>query len=101
MLGIAKKLVSAGRRSARSALLPILRPRRFEACCCGLSKSGTHSMSAIFENYRTQHHPDPGVRLELASSYLKGEIDDRAEERPRDNVYSWSFGERTMIGIGR
>ena len=71
----------AGRELARHALLPLLRPRRFDVCCCGLSKSGTHSMAGLFENYHSAHHPDGDVRLPLATAYLKGEVDDAAARR--------------------
>ena len=57
------------------ASLPFARPRRFDACCPGLSKTGTHSMAGLFGNYRSEHHPDANRRLKLAMAYLKGEID--------------------------
>ena len=66
---------------ARTAIRPLVRPRRFDVCCCGLSKSGTHSMAGLFENYRSAHHPDGDVRLPLATAYLKGEVDDDAARR--------------------
>jgi hypothetical protein len=65
----------AGRELAKSAVLPLLRPRRIDLCCCGLSKTGTHSLAGLFENYRSAHHPDAQVRLRLAAAVLKGEID--------------------------
>ena len=66
---------------AKQWLRPLVRPRRFDVCCCGLSKSGTHSMAGLFENYRSAHHPDGDMRLPLATAYLKGEIDDAAARR--------------------
>jgi hypothetical protein len=66
---------------AWTAVRPIVRPRRFDVCCCGLSKSGTHSMAGLFENYRSLHHPDGEVRLPLATAYLKGEVDDACARR--------------------
>jgi len=65
------------RRLARFVLLPVLRPRRLDVCCCGLSKTGTHSMAGIFENYRSMHHPDQDLRLPLAIACLKGDLDER------------------------
>jgi len=59
----------------RLALLPILRPRRLDVCCCGLSKTGTHSMAGLFANDRSEHHPDPEWRLRIAIAYLRREID--------------------------
>ena len=31
-------------------------------------------MAGIFENYRSEHHPDVGVRMPLAVAFLKGEV---------------------------
>jgi sulfotransferase family protein len=56
------------------ARVPFARARRFDLCCCGLSKTGTHSMAGLFASYRSEHHPDAPTRLELAMRYLKGEI---------------------------
>lgn len=68
-----------GREAAKLLVLPLIRPRRIDVCCCGLSKTGTHSLAGIFENFRSEHHPDAGVRLPLAMALLKGELDfDRA-----------------------
>jgi hypothetical protein len=70
-----KKLARRARRGlVRMGLLPILQPRRIDVCCCGLSKTGTHSMSGLFENYRTAHHPDADVRLDLAIRYLTDQV---------------------------
>ena len=53
---------------------PFARPRRFDACCCGLSKTGTHSMAGLFANYRAEHHPDAHTRLKLAMAHLQGQV---------------------------
>jgi hypothetical protein len=73
----------ASRAAAQTALLPLnqVRRRRFDLCCCGLSKTGTHSIAGLFEGYRSAHHPDGRVRLRLASAYLRGEVDDVEAER--------------------
>ena len=71
-------MLRAGVELAKDWLRPFVRPRRFDVCCCGLSKSGTHSMAGLFENYRSAHHPDGDVRLPLATAYLKGAVDDAA-----------------------
>jgi hypothetical protein len=34
-----------------------VRPRRFHAFGVGMAKSGTHSLAAIFQNYRARHEP--------------------------------------------
>jgi hypothetical protein len=70
-----RHLYRSGRRAAAVALFPLLRPRRLDVCCCGLSKTGTHSIAGLFENYRSAHHPDAELRLRLATDYLKGEVD--------------------------
>ena len=72
---------SAGlhKRAARYAMRELelnrlFRPRRIDLCCCGLSKSGTHSIAGMFGRYRSQHHPDRNVRVPLSISLIKGEI---------------------------
>lgn len=62
------------REFAKMALLPLIRPRKLDVCCCGLSKTGTHSMAGIFENYRSEHHPDAEVRMTLAAALLKADV---------------------------
>jgi hypothetical protein len=66
---------------AKRVLFPLIRPRRLDVCCCGLSKTGTHSMATIFEGFRAEHHPDADIRLPLAEAYLKGEIGDELAAR--------------------
>lgn len=70
-----RRAYRSGRDAAKLALLPMLRPRRLDVCCCGLSKTGTHSLAGIFENYRSAHHPDADIRFELATSCLNGQLD--------------------------
>ena len=65
----------AARDAVRLARVPFLDARRLDVCCCGLSKSGTHSIAGIFDGYRSAHHPDSAVRLELAIRYVEGEVD--------------------------
>jgi hypothetical protein len=52
----------------------LLLPRRIDISCCGLSKTGTHSLSGIFANYRSRHHPDAKVRLPLCIAFLNEEV---------------------------
>jgi len=52
-------------------LLPLLQARRFDACCCGLSKTGTHSIAGVFKGYRSKHHPQRDQLLEFAIRYLE------------------------------
>ena len=78
------------------------RRRRFDVCCCGLSKTGTHSMAGIFENYRSAHHPDADTRLPLAIGYLKGEVDAVAAERTlrsRDRQLDLEMESSSLAGI--
>lgn len=67
------------KRTARVALghlglLSLVRPRRFQAYCCGTAKSGTHSINAIFKNYRTAHEVDIERTIRLAVTYLDGVV---------------------------
>ena len=83
-------------------LLPLLRSRRLDVCCCGLSKTGTHSLAGIFENYRSAHHPDGDVRLPLATAFLKGrESDGRAAKilRRRDRALWLEMESSSLAGI--
>jgi len=57
----------------RSAIRPVFASRRLDVCCCGLSKTGTHSIAGIFEKYRCEHHPGVDVRIPLAIAFLKNE----------------------------
>ena len=95
-------LNQTARDVAKLVRLPFLRPRRFDVCCCGLSKTGTHSMAGIFENYRSAHHPDADARLKLAIGYLKGELDaTRAEQtlRRRDRLLHLEMESSTLAGM--
>lgn len=76
-----RTIYQTSRHTARMAVLPLLRPRRLNACCCGLSKTGTHSIAGIFENYRCEHHPDTSTRLPLAIAYLNQEVDNEHAQR--------------------
>lgn len=90
------------RERAKRLLLPLLHPRRLDVCCCGLSKTGTHSLAGIFENYRSAHHPDGDVRLRLATALLKGEVDDRHAAkllRRRDRVLRLEMESSSLAGI--
>ena len=94
--------VRAARERAKALLLPLLRPRRLDVCCCGLSKTGTHSLAGIFENYRSAHHPDGDVRLPLAMAWLKGEASDaEASEvlRRRDRLLRLEMESSSLSGI--
>ena len=84
------------------ARLPFARPRRFDACCCGLSKTGTHSMAGLFANYRCEHHPDAHTRLKLAMAYLKGDVDAASAEktlRRRDRLLGLEMESSSLAGI--
>jgi hypothetical protein len=90
------------RELAKLVLLPWLRPRRVDVCCCGLSKTGTHSMAGIFEDYRSAHHPDGEVRLPLAAAYLEGRVDPAAARRilwRRDRVLRLEMESSSLAGI--
>lgn len=91
----------AWRVLADTRLLPLIRPRRFEACCCGLSKSGTHSIAGLFANYHTAHHPDVERRLDLAIDYLSGTISAHEIEKilkRRDRLVWLELESSTLTG---
>ncbi len=99
MLG---QLNRTARDVAKLIRLPFLRPRRLDVCCCGLSKTGTHSMVGIFENYRSVHHPDADTRLNLAIGYLKGELSVGHAERTlrsRDRLLHLEMESSSLAGI--
>ena len=80
----------------------LLRPRRIDVCCCGLSKTGTHSVAGIFGRYRSQHHPDAKIRIPLAISLLNGdtELADASRElRVRDQKLWLEMESSTLSGI--
>jgi hypothetical protein len=95
-------LVSTGRDVVNLARRPFLPPRRLDICCCGLSKTGTHSMAGIFEDYRSAHHPDAYRRIQLAIRYLRGGIDHAAAERVlerRDRLLWLEMESSSLAGI--
>lgn len=53
-----------------------LYPRRFHAYCCGTGKTGTHSIQAIFSNYRSVHEVDLERTIYLATAYLDKKLSD-------------------------
>jgi Sulfotransferase domain len=88
----------------RGFLVPfsLVRPRRLDLCCCGLSKTGTHSLAGLFEGYRSAHHPDPRVRLRLAARYLRHETEDAVVQRVlgrRDRLLRLEMESSTIAGI--
>jgi hypothetical protein len=102
VIAILANIYRATREQAKVLLLPWLRPRRLDVCCCGLSKTGTHSLAGIFENYRSAHHPDGDVRLPLALSFLKGELSDAHATsllRRRDRVLGLEMESSSLAGI--
>lgn len=103
---LVKPILGQLKRIARDAVtlmrLPFAPPRRFDVCCCGLSKTGTHSMAGMFENYRSAHHPDADTRLRLAIAYLRGDLDvARAEQtlRRRDRLLQLEMESSSLAGI--
>src|SRR5262249_55817611 len=86
----------------RLGLLPWLLPRRTDVSCCGLSKTGTHSMAGLFKAYRAEHHPDRDTRLELAIGLLRGKLADNEIERllrRRDRALWLEMESSTLAGI--
>ena len=58
------------RLARRTGLHRLVLPRRTDVCCCGLSKTGTHSMAGLFADFRGGHHPDSDYMLDLAMDFL-------------------------------
>ncbi len=62
-------------------LLPFCLPRRFHAYCCGHHKTGTHSINAIFSNYRSAHEADLQRTVRLAIAHMDGVMSDQEIDR--------------------
>jgi hypothetical protein len=87
---------------AELGLMPLVAPRRLNACCCGLSKTGTHSLAGIFGNYRSKHHPDVALRLKLSMQHLRGALDApalREALKRRDRRLWLEMESSTLAGI--
>jgi hypothetical protein len=87
---------------AARTLKPILRPRRTNLCCCGLSKTGTHSMAGLFEGFRSAHHPDAETRLPLAIGLLRGDVSKsqaRRILRGRDRDFWLEMESSSLAGL--
>jgi len=59
-------------------------------------------MAGIFENYRSEHHPDADTRLRLAIGYLTGEIGTVLAERTlrrRDRLMQLEMESSSLAGI--
>src|SRR6476660_6555972 len=91
-----------GHAARQLGLLPWLLPRRTDVSCCGLSKTGTHSMAGLFKAYRAEHHPDRDTRLELAIGLLQGKLAETKIERllrRRDRALWLEMESSTLAGI--
>jgi hypothetical protein len=94
-------LDQAARDAVKLARRPFLGARRLDVCCCGLSKTGTHSIAGIFESYRSVHHPDAPLRLDLALRYLRGDVDRASAARAlrrRDRLLQWELESSSIAG---
>jgi hypothetical protein len=100
---VRRRLRRSGRIVAQQVgLLPWLLRRRTDLCCCGLSKTGTHSMAGLFGAYRAAHHPDRDVRLNLAIGLIQGEVTEDEIERSllrRDRTLWLEMESSTLAGI--
>jgi hypothetical protein len=97
-----ERVVETGRDLVRHARRPFLPARRLDVCCCGLSKTGTHSMAGIFASYRSAHHPDAHTRLDLAIRYLQGTVDPAVAEetlKRRDRLLHLEMESSALAGI--
>lgn len=58
----------------KNNLRSFVKPQKFRAYCVGTAKSGTHSVSAIFEkNYRASHEPE-GAQLIYLKHLLNNSV---------------------------
>lgn len=88
--------------STALGLNPLRYPRRIDVCCCGLSKTGTHSLAGMFDDYRSQHHPDVRLRLRLSVDKLTGSLEsDRVRDilRSRDRKLWLEVESSALAGI--
>lgn len=102
MKAFLRKIYLKGRAATRYTLIPLLKPRRFHAFSCGLSKTGTHSIAGIFEDLRCEHHPDANVRIRLAMDYMRNDIDvDHARKilKKRDRRLWLEMESSSLAGI--
>ena len=100
---VRRRVGRAGRHTAQQVgLLPWLLRRRMDISCCGLSKTGTHSMAGLFNAYRAEHHPDRDIRIELAMGLILGKLaEDKIERllRRRDRALWLEMESSTLAGI--
>lgn len=60
--------------SKRLPIAPLIYRRRFHAYCIGSAKSGTHSISGLFEkSYRAAHEPEADRQIRMIVKEWKGE----------------------------
>jgi hypothetical protein len=72
MLTRFKKIVAEG--AQRTGVYPYIRRRKFLAFCVGAPKTGTQSITDIFEDrYRSAHEPLWGGTMEILRAALRGE----------------------------
>lgn len=63
---------------------PLIRPRHFHVFGVGLPKTGTHSLQAVFDGYRTWHEPRKIQFMEIIKRRTIGDLPDaRAREMLR------------------
>lgn len=75
MLKLPKKIIRTVRPYKYSPLRRFLEPRRFQAYCIGINKSGTHSLARMFEkHYRSGHEIDHGSLINGFLNWQKGII---------------------------
>jgi hypothetical protein len=84
-------LLSDLKKTVRPLVLPFHRqlyPRRFQAFCVGMGKTGTHSIDGLFrENYRSSHEPDWVKTIDMVLAKESGalsELNLRVYLRARD-----------------
>ncbi len=85
-----------------SPLRQFVLSRRIDACCCGVSKTGTHSIAGLFDAFRSRHHADAELRLRLSFEALEGTLSlERATDvlETRDRRLWLEMDSSALLGI--
>ena len=81
IVSVLKKPVIVGKHNLMLGISPIrnrLYPRKFQAFCLGLPRTGTASIAGMFrKRYRAEHEPENIYTTEKIIDYIKGYINER------------------------
>lgn len=66
------------RKALRASLLwPVLRPRDFHVFGVGMPKTGTHSLTGLFSNYRSAHEARGPETIRLIRMWTQGDLTEK------------------------